>query len=99
MVLTVLPDSLSKDGVQLLGNVILFVFDFGFPQFDDDIGIGLAIDISGMQICGLENVSCWLLVKSTQWPPVHKSMQSRVLLISAHSPVTLSQLKGEFHIY
>lgn len=44
---------LPKNWVELLGDVVLLVTDVGLAQLDGDVGIGLAIDVCGVQICGL----------------------------------------------
>lgn len=44
---------LSKQGVQLFRDVVLFVFDLCLSQFDCDVGISFAIDVSWMQISRL----------------------------------------------
>lgn len=47
------PDSLPKDGVQLLGDVVLLVLDVRLSQLDGDVGIGFPVDVGRVQIRGL----------------------------------------------
>lgn len=45
--------SLAKQRIQLLGDVVLFVFNLSFSQFDGNVRICLPIDVSRMQISRL----------------------------------------------
>ena len=48
-----LHDPLSKDRVELLGDVAVFVIDGGLAQSDDDVGVSLAIDVCRVKVIGL----------------------------------------------
>ena len=37
--------SLAKDGVELLRDVVLLVAEVRLAQFDDDVGVSLAVDV------------------------------------------------------
>lgn len=47
-------DSLPKDRVQLLGDVVLLVLDVRLAQLDGDVGISFPVDVSWVEVCGLE---------------------------------------------
>lgn len=53
-------NSLSKDRVQLLGDIVLLVFDVCLPQLDGNIRVSFPVDVSWVEVCGLE----WRNVKS-----------------------------------
>ena len=42
--------SLAKDGVKLLGDVVLLVAEVRLSQFDDDVGVCLAIDVGRVKV-------------------------------------------------
>lgn len=45
--------SLAKQRIQLLGDVVLFVFNLRLSQFDGNVRICLPVDVSRMQISRL----------------------------------------------
>ena len=45
--------SLAKDGVELLGDVVLLVTEVQLAQFDDDVRVCLAIDVGRVKVCRL----------------------------------------------
>lgn len=49
---------LPKDGVELLGDVVLLVPDVSLAQPDGDVGVSFAIDVGGVQVCGLGREGC-----------------------------------------
>lgn len=49
-------EELAKDGVELLGDVVLLVRDSLGSQLEDEVGVGLAVDVHGVQVVGLDHV-------------------------------------------
>lgn len=45
--------SLAKYWVELLGDVILFVPDLRLAQLDDNVRVGLPVDVGRMKVSGL----------------------------------------------
>ena len=37
----------------MFGDVVLFVFDLGLPQFDGDVGVSLPVDVCWVEVSGL----------------------------------------------
>lgn len=56
---------LSKQRVELLRDVVLFVLDLGVPELDGDIWVGLPVDVCRMQFCCLSHKKATHLFK---WP-------------------------------
>ena len=48
--------SLSKHRVELLGDVVLLVRDSLWPELEDEVGVGLAVDVHGVQVVSLDHV-------------------------------------------
>lgn len=49
-----MDNSLSEDRIQLLGDIVLLVFDVCLPQLDGNIRVSFPIDVSWVEVCGLE---------------------------------------------
>ena len=47
---------LSKDGIELLGHVAVLVRDPLRAQVEHEVGIGLAVDVHGVEVVGLDHV-------------------------------------------
>ena len=66
-------NSLSKHRIELLGDIVLLVRNPLGPKVEDEVGVGLAVDVHGVQVVGLHHVgayqdSDWLVArKALQW--------------------------------
>ena len=49
-------NSLSKHGIQLLGDIVLLVRNPLGAKVEDEVGVGLAVDVHRMEIVGLHHV-------------------------------------------
>ena len=47
---------LSKDGIELLGHVAVLVRDPLGPQIEDEVGVGLPVNVHGVEVVGLDHV-------------------------------------------
>ena len=47
---------LAEDGVELLRHVVLLVGDALRAELEDEVGVGLAVDVHGMEVVGLDDV-------------------------------------------
>ena len=47
---------LSEGRVELLGNVVLLVGDALGTEHEDQVGVGLAVDVHRMQVLGLDHI-------------------------------------------
>ena len=52
-----LRDLLAKHRVELLGNIIVFVRQPLGSELEDQVGIGLPVDIHGVEVVGFHNVN------------------------------------------
>ena len=50
-------DLLAKHRVELLGNIIVFVRQPLGSELEDQVGVGLAVDIHGVEVIGFHNVN------------------------------------------
>ena len=61
-------NSLSKHGIQLLGDIVLLVRNPLGSEVEDEVGVGLAVDVHGVQVVGLHHIgadqhSDWLVAR------------------------------------
>ena len=61
-------NSLSKHRIELLGDIVLLVRNPLGPKVEDEVGVGLAVDVHGVQVVGLHHIgadqhSDWLVAR------------------------------------
>ena len=49
-------EELAEDGVELLGDVVLLVGDALGAELEDEVGVGLAVDVHRVEVVGLDDV-------------------------------------------
>ena len=49
-------NSLSKHRIELLGDIVLLVRNPLGPKVEDEVGVGLAVDVHGVQVVGLHHI-------------------------------------------
>ena len=61
-------NSLSKHRIELLGDIVLLVRNPLGPKVEDEVGVGLAVDVHWVQVVGLHHIgadqhSDWLVAR------------------------------------
>ena len=61
-------NSLAKHRIELLGDIVLLVRNPLGPKVEDEVGVGLAVDVHGVQVVGLHHIgadqhSDWLVAR------------------------------------
>ena len=77
---------LSKNGIELLGHVIIFVRDLLASKLQDEVGVCLAVDVHGMEVISLHDVDP---DQHPDWLVGWKSLEESVFQISPHTNIII----------